>query len=880
MKRILIFFLVLSPFAAWSQTVITGYVKNKTGNPLAATVTVQAKGSAAIAGYTSTTADGEYRLTYRGTADSITVTVSGINIGRHSKTVANRNDKVDFVIDEKPLEIKEVTVTAPKISMRGDTINYLVSSFSDQNDRVIGDVLKKMPGIEVMPSGSISYQGRSINKFYIEGLDLLQGRYGLATKNIAASDVASVQVLENHQPIKALREKILSDRAAINLKLKDSAKGTWALNGLAGAGYQPLMWNAELVAMYFAKTRQNMSAYKSNNAGDNVAGEFRTHYDYERIYMNPGSPLYIQSPSAPPVPEKRYLYNQSHAVTANHLFKLREETQLTANILYYSDRIEKEGYSRIEQYLPGDSTLAIEERVTSVSKINNAEVALRLNTNAQNLYLNNALNVLGHWNNDNGSGLTRSNTAHIDETLRQRLEKPSFSVDNTLNLIKNDKNNTYNLYFSAAYGRKPHDLTVSPVNYFGDGALSSLTQHVLSEDVSSIIRTTYMYRIKRFQLSYALWGRVDLKNMETELRGKDFFDAAVSLGDSLKNNLGYNTWQAGLNQEYKYDYRSLTASIRLPLTFYRLSINDRMSDRLNRHNKMIVNPSLSVRYMITPAFNVNVGANFNRSFGDISSAYTGYIMTGYRSLMRNAVDRLFESRSGGGSVSFTYRNVFQGLFLNGGANYSRSWRNMLYGYNYQGIMSVRTVIDQPTQSDGYGVNIGGSKGLNFWSATVRASAGYNTGTGEYLIQDERLKSRSQGYNASGSFSMNPITTMGLSYSLSYGQSKNYTVERPDRFPAIRHRSQELKIGFYPIKTLTFNFSFEHQYNSAANPRYTYFSDAGVKFKYKKWDLEMALNNLFNAKQYVSASYNDVSAYFYSYDLRPASVLLKARFKIK
>jgi len=880
MKLILLPIALISPFVVLAQTVITGHVKNKAGDPLAATVTVSAKGSALIAGYVSTDAKGYYSVTYKGTTDSITITVAGINIGKNSQSIANRNATVDFSIEEKPLELKEVSVVAPKISARGDTINYLVSSFTDQSDRVIGDVLKKMPGIEVLPAGTIRYQGRAINKFYIENLDLLQGRYGIATKNISARDVATVQIYENHQPVKALRDKIPSDQAAINLKLKDSAKGTWALTGLAGIGYQPLMWNAELVAMYFAKSRQNMSVYKSNNAGENVADEFLTHYDYERVYMNPGSSLYIQTPSTPHVPEKRYLYNSTHTATVNHLFKLGEETQLTANILYHDDRIEKEGYSHFKQYLPGDSLLTIEERVTSVSKMHNAEVALRLNANASNYYLNNAFNVSGNWNNDIGTGITRSATAHIDETLRQRLEKPFFSADNTLSLIKNVKNNTYNLYFSAGYGRKSHNLTVSPVNYFSDETLSTLNQHVLSEDFSTVVRTTYLYKMKYLQLNYILWGRLDDKNLVSELIGKDFFNQATLFADSLKNNLGYNTLQAGFTQEYKYEKGKFRSSIQLPLTFYRLSINDRIPDNANIYNKMIINPSLSIRYEAAPQISLTAGTYLNRSFGDINSTYTGYIMHSYRSLLCNSVDRLRESRSGGGNVSFAYRNVFTSVFLNGGANYNRSWQNLLYGYNYQGIMSVKTVIDQPTRSDSYGVNINGSKGLNFWKATVRASGSYNAGTGELLIQDARLKTQSKGYHTNGSISINPIAKMGVSYSLSYGQNKSYTLEHPKNFPAIQWTSQELKFGIYPANSLTITFNVEHQYNSAASPRYTYFSDAGIKFKYKLWDLELLANNLFNAKQYVSASYSDISSYFYSYNLRPASVLLKARFKIK
>ena len=80
------------------------------------------------------------------------------------------------------------------------------SSFVDVTDKSIGDVLKKLPGIQVLSTGQILYQNKAISKFYIEGLDMLRGKYGIATHNIDVSKVATVQVLENHQPIKALRD--------------------------------------------------------------------------------------------------------------------------------------------------------------------------------------------------------------------------------------------------------------------------------------------------------------------------------------------------------------------------------------------------------------------------------------------------------------------------------------------------------------------------------------------------------------------------------------------------------------------------------------------------------------------------------------------------
>ena len=108
-----------------------------------------------------------------------------------------------------------------QISSHGDTLLYNVAAFRSASDRNIEDVIRKLPGISVSENGTISYQGESINKFYIEGLDLLSGRYALATRNISPDDIASVSIYENHQPKKVLKDISFSEKAALNLKLKN-----------------------------------------------------------------------------------------------------------------------------------------------------------------------------------------------------------------------------------------------------------------------------------------------------------------------------------------------------------------------------------------------------------------------------------------------------------------------------------------------------------------------------------------------------------------------------------------------------------------------------------------------------------------------------------
>ena len=863
-----------------SQTTITGKIINKQGDPLFGTVMIQEKDKVSISGYTYSDDDGNYSIKYEGTADSLTVIVTGISIGKHSKIISNKSAKVDFTIEEKSIDLKEVTIRAEKIEQRGDTINYLVSSFSDQSDRVIGDVLKKMPGIEVKDNGSILYNGKNISKFYVENMDLLKGRYNIATNNITAKDVATVQVLENHQPVKALKDIAISDQAALNLKLKESAKGTLALTGMAGLGYEPMLWNAELLTMYFGKKAQNLAVYKGNNSGDNVKSEFRAHYDYDRALWSVNRVLDIQMPSTPPIAEKRYLDNSTHAVTVNQMIKLREEEDLSINALFFNDHIKKQGYSLYEQYLPGDSILSISETIKSTTKANNAEIALRYNRNEDNYFLNNALNLKGNWNDSRASGLTQSNVG-LNETITQDFDRPEFLVDNTMELIKKVGNQSYKSYFSVGYGQASELLSIHPTGYLGMNEYESLDQEAFSKNLASSLRVSYGFRSGNFDINYDLWGRADLQNTETELTGKNTSGLRINIADSLKNNLWYNTFQNGITQTYTYKKNKFKSTLTIPVSYFNLAVKDQISDNSSMNDdKVIINPSVFTLYDISQMFTVSANAGLSQSYGDKDLYYSGYILRNYRNLERKTTDHLLKKKSKSAKLSVNYRNLFAALFVNGSIGYNNSWSNLLYGYSYSGIMRMMTTQVQPIKSDSYTFDINANKGLDFWSSNIRISVGYSTGNRSQLIQDAIFEYKTDGYYLAPSLHVSPVSFFSTNYSVSWSRSKNQIKNQSDNLSSIDNISQTGKLNVFLSKSITINFNVEHCYNSIASKKKTNFADAAILFKNTKLDLELNMNNVFNSKQYISASHDNISSYYYSYNLRPFSILAKIRFKIK
>jgi len=206
--------------------------------------------------------------------------------------------------------------------------------------------------------------------------------------------------------------------------------------------------------------------------------------------------------------------------------------------------------------------------------------------------------------------------------------------------------------------------------------------------------------------------------------------------------------------------------------------------------------------------------------------------------------------------------------------------NLLYGFDYNGIMQVKTTIDQPTQSENYGLNFTGSKGYHFWQTTFNLSGGYNESRGEQLLQNEILTYRSEGYNAGASINTTPSGLINLTYSFGWSQSRSFSEDLSTRFPPIRSQNHTASIWLNPNRHFGINLSGDYRYNSAVNNRNTTFFDARLRYKNKQTEWELACNNLFNVRQYVSASYTDLSTYYYRYNLRSRSYLLSVRFKLK
>lgn len=224
MKYGFLFFFLSTIFSLSAQQKIRGILKCATsGQPIPDVyIMLMTEDGKRILAYSYSQPDGSFILECpQGPQQEFLLTTSRLGYEPYRQKIPAQTQQTEILLKESSLTLREVKVISSPIRRQGDTISYYMSNFHRPQDRNLADVLARMPGIHVQSDGRVQYDGKPINRFYIEDMNLLGERYSLATKNLSPSDIAAVQVYENHEPIKMLRDRSQTEQAALNIKLKD-----------------------------------------------------------------------------------------------------------------------------------------------------------------------------------------------------------------------------------------------------------------------------------------------------------------------------------------------------------------------------------------------------------------------------------------------------------------------------------------------------------------------------------------------------------------------------------------------------------------------------------------------------------------------------------
>ena len=175
-----------------------------------------------------------------------------------------------------------VVVLAAPIKIDKDTVEFRAAAFKTKPNATVEDLLKKLPGVEVDKDGNITAQGEQINKVYVDGKEFFSNDPKLATKNLTAELVESIQVFDDmSDQAKFTKIDDGSKLRTINIKLKKDRKKGYFGRASAGAGSSD-RYASNLSANSFNDKRQasivggvnnvNKLGFSSNDMIGNMGG--------------------------------------------------------------------------------------------------------------------------------------------------------------------------------------------------------------------------------------------------------------------------------------------------------------------------------------------------------------------------------------------------------------------------------------------------------------------------------------------------------------------------------------------------------------------------------------------------------------------------------
>ncbi len=851
--------------SVYGQTVITGVVTDSEDKqPMTGVVITLIDTDEEVVTYSITNKEGAFNLKTDSELTSFKLQARLLGYENHVRTVENKSQNLYIEMSFGEIVLREVEVKSQAMWSREDTLVYSVDAFKSAGDKNIGDLLKKLPGVEVSESGGIKYQGESINKFYIEGLDLLERRYGIATNNVPVDAVQNVEIIENHQPVRAIKDDVFSDRAAVNLKLKKDKLSRPVGTVSIGAGYaEEPVWLAEAFAMSAGAKQQFIAMYKTNNSAKDIASELNAQTlssgSLEDVSgFSQRTLLNSHSFRSPPLEKKRHLFNNSHIGSVNSLWKTGEHSQFRLNLQYLHDVSEENSTRNSEYFLP-EGTLRISEVSMLSRRTNTVDATATFTNNSPGYYLNNSLNWNGSQN--SASSMVEMNMIGVN----QHFDTPYQQIKNDFNFVKKWGKQIWDITSFAVYSSQPQMLSVSIDTISND-------QHQQVELSGFYTRNSTYYstgfRNSNFILKGAFVASIDRYN--SELTHPVFVD-------STSSDIASNHFILELIPTYVYRKNRLTINADLTLRRHIMKIDNKLNNGVgyDDYSNFFADPSVRVNYRFGPMLTGRLTYRYSNSIGDFMDLTNVFFMSGYRSFSkRSGVLPLNMRQSFGGNIQ--YRNPLTTFFFNTGLTYSPSRRNLVSSQRFVGTESVSGSRELKTNSN-----------MLIWSAyagkyfpdiRTNASLGvnYNNIIGERQQQGVLYPLRSTVW----------AFMPKVNVKLSDASSVNYQTVASSRTTEITNTASSLKSTLWQVtQQLTayyiiadkwqLNGRLEHSYNEITSDKSVdmLFADIGVSYKINQFEFDLSWNNLFNQKSYTYSIYNELDKFDYTYNLRPSMLML-------
>lgn len=879
MRYLIAFALFFICMHAYGQAIITGKLLNEQRNPVAnVNVSYKKPGSLAISDFTRSGQDGAFKLEIKIEGiDSVQLEFSHLSYVGRTVVVPNKTASYSYTLQHRVRELEEVKVANIPIYRRKDTINYNVGSFTSKQDRVISDIIRKLPGIE-MRGEQILYQGKPIQKYMVNNLDLMEGRYAMINNNLPADAVKKVQVVENDQPVRILDSLIFSDRASLNLELK---KFTSTGTGVVGAGLSPALWDLNLTPMTFGKTFQMLNSFQTNNVGRDAARglqPFNTAGTYfgGNASGNPGPAyIFLRDVSSPDFDEKKWLDNKIFLLSTNVLQKLRSGMLLKGDVSYYNDTRQRKGFTAT-RYFTSEETIVNSESIDNRYRIHVFDAGALLEKNEKDSYLRNSFSYEKRWNRDRGDLLFND-----ADYIGQRREYSDESLLNAFSMARFIGAQLVNIRSTIEWHHTPQRLSVTPGQFqdiLNDGMpYERMTQEVNYEGLRWDNSLGFIRRIKAWTFSPTATVNYNRSDLNTYITTEDNGERSTK-SDGYINDMQHTQLNLSFSLRIGLEKQKWKLNLTMPYNLYYFNVEQQGIKTLNNKLRNTVNPSAGLTYLMNGNNEWSVNLSAGNDYGGLDNFYNGYIIGNYRSIQRYDA-RLLYSENVQAGIGYHYKNMLKARFASFSYNYSYGKRDYIFTTQLDPEGRTTTgIANQWSSNDNHSLAAGVSNLLFPVKTVIKLNGNVGWSRSDYLLNGVMSKQHVLQSNGTLEIINNSSSVISGEYRMVIGQSNNRL--SGGLHNKVFYDNHHLNVSVYPRDRhmISLNNSFYH--NNIAGQRNQYFLDVVYRYRVEKWrtDIEFTAQNLLNNSRYVQqyiSSYEWIQSRF---ELRPRQFLISTKFK--
>ncbi|GEM_PF-2538372 len=840
-------FLIFFTFFAlhvFGQFQVEGQIRNEKMDPVSG-ASISVKQGNRILGFSRTDQLGKFKITINpsGNPDGYLLEVNHISYQRIIAPIKMDQLVYNFTVTEKTQEIQEVIGKIPPIYEKSDTLVYRVQQFADSIDRSIGEVIARMPGFEVSPTGKITYNGQDISQFLIDGDDVLGGRYGLGTKQIPKEIITAIEVYRNHQPIRALKDKIHSTDVAINLKVKPGMKSQWMGEVKLGLGVTK-QFLAETNTIQFNDKFKTLNSIQVDNSGRDLSyGYADLTNQWGGINENYNLKTGLISPIS--LPKNNFYKNFSSALFSNYFQQLKDDWAVRLNLGLSYDKNYSFNFLR-QEYTVSDQQLINQESSEMLYKPLKIELQANLLKNTDVQFFKNEIKL--SWRLHEIKDLIQTPNLHLIDSLRQE----GIHFSNAFTYIPNNKQKNFWKVTMLTKARQlpeqsdiwsDQSLPVLP----SVAHLMGISQNFEKKNFENQILVDYQLKEwKNLKQSYGISSGIKYNR----LRSKTNFDDQLSDSTALmfNNDLEWNQYDIAVNPSYFWDNPNWKMTLKIPIGLQSISYRDDGFDLKKSKQDLLFNPRLDLQVRLATSQQMNAHVWLNETFGEITDIYQGYVLSDFRTINRsNGI--LPNSKSQHYFISYQVEMPGPMLFLVFRYHLTRERRNLMTNMKIEQDNSQINFIERDNNALNQQLNGRISKFIHL----IKASSSLDVNYSEAL--------NNQLFNAvERQFSTKKLTTKinfnGIINKIQWSASSTYDI--------IRSEDEARKIS-EQAKSFTNSLSLSHMYKSRFFSTVSGFSNhifnrvnhsdyynLNVNFRYKgakSLEYEFTVSNILNQKNY-------------------------------